>query len=46
MNDTDISNLFAPLFADLLEGNSFPDKRPLLAHYTSIPVLEAILRNN
>ncbi|MDR3440653.1 DUF2971 domain-containing protein [Telmatospirillum sp.] len=38
--------VFAPLFSDLREEDAFPTKRPLLAHYTSIPVLEAILRNN
>ena len=46
MNDQEISKLFEPLFSDLQAGDSFPEKRPLLAHYTSIPVLEAILRNN
>ena len=46
MNDEEIRKLFEPLFADLRGDDSFPAKRPLLAHYTSIPVLEAILRNN
>lgn len=46
MDAGEVCKLFQPLFADLLEGDSFPTKRPLLAHYTSIPVLEAILRNN
>jgi hypothetical protein len=35
-----------PLFADLRGNDSFPAKRPLLAHYTSIGGLEAILRTN
>jgi Protein of unknown function (DUF2971) len=46
MNDEEIVNLFDPLWADLRGDDSFPAKRPLLAHYTSIVVLEAILRNN
>jgi hypothetical protein len=46
MDDVQIFNMFELLFADLLENDSFPAKRPLLAHYTSIPVLEAMLRNN
>jgi hypothetical protein len=46
MDDAQILEMFRPLFADLLEGDSFPAKRPLLAHYTSIPALEAMLRSN
>jgi Protein of unknown function (DUF2971) len=46
MNDEEIIKLFKPLWADLRGDDSFPAKRPLLAHYTSIAVLEAILRNN
>jgi hypothetical protein len=46
MNDAEIGKLFEPLFADLRGDDCFPTKRPLLAHYTSIGVLEAILRNN
>jgi hypothetical protein len=46
MNDEEIIKLFDPLFADLRGDDSFPAKRPLLAHYTSVAVLEAILRNN
>jgi hypothetical protein len=42
MDDLQISNMFEPLFADLRDGGSFP----LLAHYTSIQALEAILRSN
>jgi hypothetical protein len=34
------------LFDDLRGGDSFPEKRPLLAHYTTIQTLEAILRTN
>jgi hypothetical protein len=46
MDDADIRKLFEPLFADIRGNDSFPAKRPLLAHYTSVEVLEAILRNN
>src|ERR1700737_1061479 len=46
MDEVQIFKMFEPLFADLLEGDSFPAKRPLLAHYTSIQALEAMLRSN
>jgi hypothetical protein len=42
MDDAEILNLFQPLFAGLQGEDSFPKKRPLLAHYTSVAVLEAI----
>jgi len=45
MNDQEIRELFEPLWADAQGPDSFPSKRPLLAHYTSVAVLEAILRN-
>ena len=44
MTDDEIRNLFAPLW---VQGeDSFPNRRPLLAHYTSASVLESILRSN
>ena len=46
MDQAQITDLFKPLFADLDGEDSYPKKRPLLAHYTSVSVLEAILRNN
>jgi hypothetical protein len=46
MNDEEIRKLFEPLWADLRPEDSFPAKRPLLAHYTSIAVLESILKHN
>ncbi len=46
MDDVQIYKMFEPLFADPLEGDTFPAKRPLLAHYTSIQALEAMLRSN
>jgi hypothetical protein len=36
---------FLPLFEELKSSPSFSEATPLLAHYTSIPVLEAVLRN-
>jgi hypothetical protein len=46
MDHGEILKLFQPLFAGLQGEDSFPKKRPLLAHYTSVAVLEAILRND
>jgi hypothetical protein len=46
MEEAQIFKLFEPLFDDIRQGDTFPAKRPLLAHYTSIPVLEAIFRND
>lgn len=34
------------LWGDLRLGNSFPEVRPLLAHYTSITAIEQIMGNN
>ena len=46
MNDADVLQLFLPLYADLRPEDAFPNKRPLLAHYTTVQVLEKILTNN
>ena len=46
MTDDEIGKLFAPLFDDLRGEDCFPNRRPLLTHYTSIVGLEAILRTN
>jgi hypothetical protein len=46
MDQAQITDPFRPLFADLGGEDSYPKKRPLLAHYTSVSVFEAILRNN
>jgi hypothetical protein len=46
MDAAEILKLFEPLFAGLQGEDSFPKKRPLLAHHTSVAVLEAILRND
>lgn len=37
------SDLISMLWSDVSKENSFPDQRPLLAHYTSIDTLEKIL---
>lgn len=34
------------LWSDLRQGNSFPEVRPLLAHYTSITALEQMMSND
>ncbi|MBM3562627.1 MAG: DUF2971 domain-containing protein [Alphaproteobacteria bacterium] len=41
-----LQSFLGPLFADLEGTPQFYDQKPLLAHYTSIGALEAILRNN
>jgi Protein of unknown function (DUF2971) len=44
MNNPDLFNeLYTKLLDDIDESQGFPSKRPLLAHYTSIAVLEQIL---
>jgi|SRR5579863_3330415 len=46
MNDSEIYSAFRPLFDDVAEIDQFNKKKPLLAHYTSLRVLEKILRND
>jgi hypothetical protein len=41
-----ISALFSPLWTDVDSEQTFPSKRPLLAHYTSMDTLERILASN
>lgn len=38
-----LRQVFAPLYSEFTAGNSFPERRPLLAHYTSTANLERIL---
>ena len=45
MNADQINVLFEELFNDLEEADDVRTGRPLLAHYTSIQVLESILKN-
>lgn len=44
MNNLDIHSLFQPLFSDIEQSDNFANKRLLLAHYTSLSTLEAILK--
>lgn len=46
MNTTNESQLFLSLFADIRPEDGFFARKPLLAHYTSINVLEKMLRDN
>src|SRR5580704_18086703 len=46
MNDDDVMQLFQPLYNDLRPEAAFHVKKPLLAHYTTIQVLEKILMTN
>lgn len=47
MNETEmIWSLFLPLYGDIKEEDEFYRKKPLLAHYTSLEVLEKILKTN
>jgi hypothetical protein len=45
MIDMEFNQLFSTLWDDLRSSPEFSEAKPLLAHYTSIPVLEAIVRN-
>ena len=45
-SDEEIGGAFGSLWDDLIEEESFPHKRPLLAHYTSIATLEGIMAND
>jgi Protein of unknown function (DUF2971) len=46
MTDDEILKVFEPLWAEVQSNDSFPARRPLLAHYTSVTVLEKILNEN
>jgi len=45
-SDEEIGGAFYSLWSDLKAEESFPQKRPLLAHYTSIATLEGIMAND
>lgn len=45
-SDEEIGGAFGSLWSDVQAGESFPEKRPLLAHYTSIATLEGIMAND
>lgn len=38
--------LFNPVWEDIQSDDSFPNRRPLLAHYTSIETLERVMKSN
>lgn len=46
MSGIDINQAFTPLWDDLVDSEDFPEKRPLLAHYTSLATLERILQTD
>lgn len=46
MNNSEAIQLFKPLWADILEKDQYWVKKPILAHYTSISVIESMLANN
>ena len=46
MTDQEIEATFRQLWKDIHNEGNFPNKRPLLAHYTSISTLESIMRND
>ena len=43
LQDSDIVKLFNPLFSDIVEKDQFYQKKPLLAHYTTIQTIEKII---
>ncbi|WP_296579671.1 DUF2971 domain-containing protein [Xanthobacter sp.] len=49
MNDVaamnDLANAFEPLYRDIEERDTYPKIRPHLAHYTSLEVVESILKS-
>jgi len=46
MSDEEINAAFQSLWSDVNQGETFPTKRPLLAHYTSIATLESMMDKN
>jgi hypothetical protein len=46
LNNNEVWTLFDQLYADLIGEDTYPQNRPLLAHYTSIATLEAIMKSN
>ena len=46
MDRDQVANLFLPLFAELNASDYLTQRRPLLAHYTSLEVLESIVSTN
>src|SRR4051812_28569299 len=46
VTDQDIMNRFNPLFSVMDHAQTSSDYRPLMAHYTSIKVMESIFQSN
>jgi hypothetical protein len=46
ISDDEIYDAFQPLWGDIFSAETYPAKRPLLAHYTSITTLDAIMAND
>ena len=46
MSDLEIFQLFNSLYDDVEDSDRFEITKPLLAHYTSLSVLESILKND
>lgn len=46
MNEQETLSIFQPLWGDIEQRETFPQVRPHLAHYTSIPTLENIVAND
>src|SRR5665647_2468392 len=44
--DDEINKAFGLLWSDIKTAETFPEKRPLLAHYTFIATLESIMAND
>lgn len=46
MNYQEVHARFSPILQDLLPADTYPHTTPLLAHYTTMTVLEGMARNN
>jgi Protein of unknown function (DUF2971) len=46
MSDQEIIDFFKPLYEDIRKEDEFYNKKPFLAHYTSLDALESILKSN
>lgn len=46
MESIQVNSIFQPLWSDIKSEDTFPNKRPLLAHYTSITTLESVVKSD
>lgn len=46
IDENQVHAMFEPIWADAVDEKSFPQIRPLLAHYTAMSTLEAIMKND